>query len=347
MVHISTSSIEDPTVKDVTYSGFSMQRMRKDLESSIEKFWQCVQVKSNDYKIKEETENINNQREEFLGFIEYSIQQSHEIRKYVSNLQLIIKGFSDLSISDENSNELESLLDDTKRNKQSAEKLRNHANDIKDELVKIRNDLHEYRNDIQNDPNKIKSKTKDDLDAVKYELKSSKTAIAAGTAAASLGTALTVTSIVFAPFTGGTSIAIEAAIAGIVGGTVAIGSGAGVAIKAGIKRPTKKAKRLNIKEKLEEERKELSNIIEQMVENLDSIVITIGYLVGYWETQSSLITSLLEKVTEARNNRKLNKLLIRAIDKCSKELELDELYAKDFCVTIRGLLAKDQTRSQR
>ncbi|CAG8754740.1 9117_t:CDS:2 [Gigaspora margarita] len=308
MVHISSSSIdEDPTVKDVTYSGFSMQRMRKDLESSIEKFWECVQVRSNDYKIKEETENINNQRIEFLGFIEYSIQQSHEIRKYVSNLQLIIKDFSDLSISDENFNELESLLDDTKRNKQSAEKLRNHANNIKDELVKIRNDLHLYRNDIQTDPNKIKSKTKDDLDA----------------------------------------FLLQAAIAGIVGGTVAIGSGAGVAIKAGIKRPTKKAKKLNIKEKLEEEKKDLSNIIEQMVENLDSIVITIGYLVGYWETQSSLITGLLEKVTEAINSRKLNKLLIRVMDKCSKELELDELYAKDFCVTIRGLLAKDQTRSQR
>ncbi|CAG8735064.1 12341_t:CDS:2, partial [Dentiscutata heterogama] len=171
-----------------------------------------------------------------------SIQQSHEIRKYVSNLRLIIKGFSDQPVSDDDFKELESLLDVTKRNLKSAKSLKDQANNIKDELVNIRNNLYEYKNVVQNDPNKIKSKTKDELDAVEGEIKSSTKAIAAGSAAAGIGTALTVASIVLAPFTAGASIAIEAAIAGIVGGSVAIGSGVGVAIKEGINRPTKKTK---------------------------------------------------------------------------------------------------------
>ncbi|CAG8634654.1 6031_t:CDS:2 [Cetraspora pellucida] len=347
MVYISTNETEDdPTVKDVTYSGFNMQSMRANLESSIENFWQCIKVKSNDYIVKEETDKINFQREKFLSFIEGSIQQSHEIRKYVSNLQLLIKSFSDQPISDDNHRSLKSLLDDTERNLKSSEKLKDQANMVKDELVDIRNNLNKYKNDVQNDSSNIRSKTKDEFDKVNDEIKSSTTTLAVGSAAAGIGAVLTAVSVALAPFTAGASIAIEAAIFGIIGGSAAIGGGAAVAIKEGMNRPTRWAKSGDIKEKLEQERKDLTVIIDKMEEDLKSIIITIGQLVGYWENQTEIVSDLLDKVNETKTDGKVNNLVVRAIDKSLKELELDELYAKDFCVTIRGLLAKDQTESK-
>ncbi|CAG8519804.1 16082_t:CDS:2 [Racocetra fulgida] len=317
--------------------------MRNNLETSIENFWQCIKVKSNDYTIKEETEKINIQREEFLKFIENSIQQSHEIRKYVSNLQLLIKSFSDQTISDDDYKNLESLLDDTKRNLTSAEMLRNQAKNVLDELVTIRNNLNKYKNDVQNDVSNIRSKTKDELDKVNEEINSSSTTLAVGSAAAGIGVLLTAISVALAPFTAGASIAIEAAVLGIIGGSAAIGGGTAVAIKEGINRPTRQAKSNDIKVKLEEEKNELTVIIDRMEEDLKSIIGTIGELVGYWENQSEIVSDLLKKVNETKDSGKVNNLLVRAIDKSLKELELDELYAKDFCVTIRGLLARDQT----
>ncbi|CAG8830750.1 30881_t:CDS:2, partial [Racocetra persica] len=281
---------DDPTIKDVTYSGFNMQNMRNNLETSIENFWQCIKVRSNDYTIKEETEKINTQREEFLKFIENSIQQSHEIRKYVSNLQLLIKSFSDQPISDDDYKNLESLLDDTKRNFKSAEMLRNQANNVLEELVTIRNNLNKYKNDVQNDVSNIRSKTKDELDKVNEEINSSTTTLAVGSAAAGFGAVLTAVAVALAPFTAGASIAIEAAILGIIGGSAAIGGGA-----EGINRPTRRAKSNDIKVKLEEEKNELTVIINRMEEDLKSIIVTIGELVGYWENQSEIVSDLLKK----------------------------------------------------
>ncbi|CAG8692642.1 2644_t:CDS:2, partial [Dentiscutata heterogama] len=341
MVYISTCSTEDnSTIKDVTYSGFSMQHMRDSIISSVKNFWQCIEVKSNDYKIQEETENINSQREKFLLFIEDSIQQSHEIRKYVSNLQLVIKCFVDLPVSDDNFKELESLLDDTNRNLKSAEILMNQANSVKDEVVKIRNNLNKYKNVVQNNPSNIKSKTKDKLDVVEGEINYSTKAMIAGSTAAGIGALLTMASIALAPFTAGASIAIEAAVVGIIGGSAVASGGAVVAVKEGINRTNKLAKSDDIKKKLEEEKEILTTTIENMEKDLE----TIGRLIGYWETQASIISDLLNKVNAARDDGKPNNLLIGAIDKSLRELELDELYAKDFCVAVRGLLAEDQAR---
>ncbi|RIB26235.1 hypothetical protein C2G38_2163788 [Gigaspora rosea] len=345
MVYISTCSTEDiPTIKDVTYSGFSMQHMRDSIVSSVKNFWQCIEVKSNDYKIQEETENINSQREKFLLFIEDSIKQSHEIRKYVSNLQLVIKCLADLSVSDDNFKELESLLEDTKRNLKSAEVLMNQANSVKDELVKIKNDLNKYKNGVQNNPSNIKSTTKDKLDVVEGEIKYSTNAIIAGSAAAGLGALLTVGALALAPFTAGASIAIEAAVVGIIGGSAVASGGAVVAVKEGLNRSNNLVKSDDIKRKLEEEKEILTTTIESMENDLGSIVITVGRLIGYWENQASIISDLLDKVNAARDDGKTNNLLIGAIDKSLRELELDELYAKDFCVSVRGLLAEDQAR---
>ncbi|CAG8693649.1 17337_t:CDS:2, partial [Gigaspora rosea] len=340
MVQLSTSLIEDnPTIKDVTYSNFNMQIMRNSIVSSVKNFWQCIEVKSDDYKVKEETKNINSQRKKFRAFIEDSIQHSNEIRKYVSNLQLVIKCFTDQPVSDDTFRELESLSNDIKRNLESAEKLMEQVKSIKDELIKIRNSLNEYKDSIQRDPSNIKSKTKDKLDKVEDKLKSSNKTIVVGSTVGGFGALLTVAAIALAPFTAGASIAIEAAVAGIVVGSAAAGGGTIVAVKEGITRSTKKAKSNDIKEKLEEEKKELTIIIE----SLESIVATIGKLIGYWNLQETIISDLLDKVNAARDNGGPNKLLIGATDKTLKDLESDELYAKDFCVTIRSLLEEDQS----
>ncbi|CAG8809665.1 94_t:CDS:2 [Gigaspora margarita] len=341
MVQLSTSSTEDnPSIKDVTYSSFNMQPMRDSIVLSVRNFWQCIEVKSGDYKVKEETKNINSQRKKFLAFIEDSIQHSNEIRKYVSNLQLVIKCFTDQSVSDDNFRELESLSNDINRNLECAEMLMKQVKSIKDELVIIRNSLNEYKYSIQKNPSNIKSKTKDKLDKVEDKIKSSNTTIVAGSTVGVIGAVLTVASIVLAPFTACASIAIEAAVAGIVVGSAVAGGGTAVAVEGGISKLTKKAKSNDIKEKLEEEKKELIIIIE----SLESIVATIGLLIGYWNLQESIISDLLDKVNAARDNGGPNKLLIGATDKTLKDLESDELYAKDFCVTIRSLLEEDQTK---
>ncbi|CAG8850808.1 14154_t:CDS:2, partial [Racocetra persica] len=76
------------------------------------------------------------------------------------------------------------------------------------------------------------------------------------------------------------------------------------------------------------EKEILTTVIERMEKDLESIIVTIGRLMGYWETRSAIISDLLDKVNVASDN----------------ELELDELHAKDYCVTIRGLLAEDQAK---
>ncbi|CAG8758666.1 hypothetical protein C2G38_2253805 [Gigaspora rosea] len=303
MVQLSTSSIKDnPTINDVIYPSFNMQPMKDIIVSSVKNFWQCIEVKSDDYKVKVETKNINSQRKKFLVFIEDYIQHSNEVRKYVSNLQ--------------------------------------QAKSIKNEIVKIRNSLNEYKDSIQRDPSNIKSKTKDKLDKVEDKIKSSNTTIVVGSTVGGIGALLTAAAIVLAPFTGGVSIAIEAAVAGIVVGTAAAGGGTSVAVKEGISRSTKKAKSNDIKEKLEEEKKELTIIIE----NLESIVATIGLLIGYWNLQEAIISDLLDKVNAARDNGGPNKLLIGVTDKTLKDLESDDLYARDFGVTIRSSLERESNK---
>ncbi|CAG8683544.1 11804_t:CDS:2, partial [Scutellospora calospora] len=280
----------------------------------------------------------------FQEFLEDSIQQSHEIRKYVSNLRLVIKCFSEQNVSDDNFQDLESLLEDTQRNLKSSEILMGKANIVKNELVKIRYNLDEYKSDVQSNPKNIKSKTKDELNKIEDEIRSSNRWITAGSATVGGGAVLTAISVALAPFTAGASIAIEAAVVGIIVGAASIGGGAAAAIKEGISKHKNSARSEDVKGKLEEEKSELISIIERMENDLESIVATIGKLIGYWEVQKETISGLLEKVNAASNSGRSSNMIIRAIDQSSKELELDELYAKDFCITIRGLLANDQAR---
>ncbi|CAG8735793.1 14754_t:CDS:2, partial [Gigaspora margarita] len=129
---------------------------KKINSSSLEKFWQCVEVKAEDYVLKYSVNEINTQREKFFNFLEGSIQQSHVIRKYSSKLQLFLNSFLEDSLSiDEYYKELESLLNDTKINLKSAEILQ----------ARIK--------DIQHDPEKVKSKSKDKFDKSNAKMKTS------------------------------------------------------------------------------------------------------------------------------------------------------------------------------
>ncbi|CAG8682868.1 9093_t:CDS:2 [Dentiscutata erythropus] len=285
MVHISTDFFDGNTsTHDVNYVNFNMKLMRNNLASSLEKFWQCVEVKAEDYVLKNSVNEINIQREEFISFLEESIQQSHVIRSYSSKLQLFLNCFRENSLSiDDYHKELESLLNDTKTNLKSAETLQAHVRNIKNDLVKIGDDLNSYQENIQHDPENVQSKSKDDFDNTKTKMK---------------------TSAFFR------NIGILSGIVGLVAGNVAlIIGGASTGIGSEISR---------------------KSYLSQ----------TMGQLIGYWEIQSTTIYDLLDKLNSARNEQNFNNMLIRVIDKTIKDLESDELFSKDFCVSVRALMAK-------
>ncbi|CAG8718575.1 9445_t:CDS:2, partial [Racocetra fulgida] len=256
MVHISTDPFEgnDSSVYDVNYVSFNMKVMRDSLISSLEKFWQCIEIKADDYVLKNNIENINAQREEFFGFLEGSVQQSHEVRSYSSKLRLFINSFREDSFS--NDEYFKELLNDTKKNLKSAETLQAQVRRIKNELVRI-GDLNKYQEDIQHDPENVKSKCKDDFDKTQYWMK------------------------MF-----GLTLCASPLVAG-----VGLADGSGVVFLAGAGNPIK------------------------------SII------------QSTTISDLSTKLNEVKDEQNYNKLLIRVIDKTIKDLESDELFSKEFCVT--------------
>ncbi|CAG8454692.1 12724_t:CDS:2 [Dentiscutata heterogama] len=317
MVHISTdfSEYDNSSAHDVNYVNFNMKLMRNNLASSLEKFWQCVEVKAEDYMLKNSVNEINIQREEFISFLEGSIQQSHVIRGYSSKLQLFLNCFRENSLSiDEYHKELESLLNDTKTNLKSAEMLQAQVRKIKNELVKIGDDINSYQENIQHDPENVQSKSKDDFDKTKTKMK---------------------TSAFFR------NVGILSGIVGLVAGNVAlIIGGASTGIGSEISRKNYLSQSNDIRKQLVKESDELITYIDIVATNFESIKTAMGQLIGYWEIQSTTIYDLLDKLNSARNEQNFNNMLMRVIDKTIKDLESDELFSKDFCVSVRALMAK-------
>ncbi|CAG8490666.1 8092_t:CDS:2 [Racocetra persica] len=323
MVHISTDPFEgnDSSVYDVNYVSFNMKVMRDSLISSLEKFWQCIKIKADDYVLKNNIENINAQREEFFGFLEGSVQQSHEIRNYSLKLRLFINSFREDSFSnDEYFKELESLLDDTKKNLKSAETLQAQVRRIKNELVRIGEDLNKYQEDIQRDPENVKSKCKDNFDKTQYWMK-------------------------MFGLTRYASPLVGAGVGLAAGSVVVFLAGAGVGLSSEVFRRKYSSQNDEERRQLEEQRDELITNIDIVLANFESLSMAIAQLIVYWEIQSTTISVLSTKLNEVKDEQNHNKLLIRVIDKTIKDLESDELFSKDFCVAVRVLMARYELRS--
>ncbi|CAG8815148.1 20600_t:CDS:2, partial [Gigaspora rosea] len=130
-------------------------------------------------------------------------------------------------------------------------------------------------------------------------------------------------------------------IIGLISGNMGLlMGGAGAGIGGEISRKNYASQSNVIRKNLVKERNELVSNIDIVATNFESIKTAIGQLIGYWEIQSTTISDLLNKLNSARNEQNFNKMLIRVIDKTIKDLESDELFSKEFCISIRTLMAK-------
>ncbi|CAG8495720.1 19034_t:CDS:2 [Cetraspora pellucida] len=321
MVHISTNLFEEngPSVYDVNYVSFNMEAMRDVLISSLENFWKCIEVNADDYVFKNNIKDINVQRKEFFRFLEGSVQQSHEIRRYSSKLRIFINCFHEDSFSnDEYFKELDSLLNDTKKNLESAEKLQAQIREIKNELVRIGEDINIYKEDIQHDLENVKSRCKDDLDKTKCRMNIS-------------------------GFIRNVSLALGGL--GVVSGVIFLaGAGAVLGLASEHCRRRYLSQCDENRRQLENQRDELITNIAIVLSNFESLNMAIAQLIGYWEIQSTTISDLSNKLNKVKDEQNYNKLLIRVIDKNITDLESDELFSKNFCITIRTLMTRYESR---
>ncbi|CAG8511631.1 769_t:CDS:2 [Scutellospora calospora] len=368
MVQISeTNSLE----KTVNYKSSKIQLMKDGLIFTFENFWQCVNVKTDDYVLKDVANKINVQRKKFFNFVEDSIQQSYKIRRYLSNFQLVIECSADDSLSkDEYVKELESLLDESKRNLKSAEMLNKQAEEIIDELININSELYKYKEDIQSNTENIKSENGDKFNKTKSNMKFS-------TFLRNCGVAVFIGAgaLALAPYTGGASVVIGSELAeGLFVGSTILGTEAAIFAVAGeVSRQECSSKIDKLREQLEKEKVELSTNIDKLIEGLKLIVDTAAMLMVYWKTQSDdYLVYLLNKANEAKEQQTIesngnidgngqvgdssstgsnvktpenkplfrNKPVVRGINKCLKEMEVDELYTKEFSMEIGVQMVK-------
>ncbi|CAG8528668.1 9862_t:CDS:2, partial [Cetraspora pellucida] len=247
-----------------------------------------------------------------------SVQQSHEIRRYSSKLRIFINCFREDSFSnDVYFKELESLSNDTKNNLESAGILQAQIRAIKNELIRIGEDLNGYKEGIQRDPENVRSKCKDDLDTSKYWTD------------------------IFG-VTRNTSLALGVGLAAVSGVAFLAGAAGGLASEYFRRRYSSQSD--ENRRRLENQRDELINNIVIVLANFESLNMAIAQLIGYWEIQSTTISDLSNKLNEVKDEQNYNKLLIRVIDKTIRDLESDELFSKNFCITIRTLMAKYESR---
>ncbi|CAI2185706.1 1908_t:CDS:2 [Funneliformis geosporum] len=313
----------------------NMQALEKAMSTAFNKFAECKQLKiDNSNFISEKIKEIEEESNSFKEHANNSIKQSDKLSKYAEEVVVFAVACADPSFTKgELLDFLKSTLEDAKNNKTEAENLKAKISGIAANLTNIHNDCSRYASEIKTDARKIDSTTVNKLEKVESKQRILDKTCKIGTGVAILGGAV---SIIAAPFTGGTSLVLEA-IALLEGGLIVAGSTGAIALGSKFALRKENNEIIALNKQLTIERDQLSSHIELLNKNLSSIVHETSGIINFWGEQITSLNEIIEKLERFDNqaDELLSRLEALSIQRKWKNVSRG---CKEYNCTIRTVL---------